>query len=417
MPTEGPPAGIGILEGENIICFAKDWNEDPTSCNHVLSALAKKNRVLWLNSISTRSPKLTSARDTGKIFRKIGSFLRGPQRMRDNLWQFTPLVLPFHQNPLVVRLNKLVLRLTLFLLRLRLGMHRFQLWTFVPTSAVYVDSLGADLIVYYCTDNWSGFSSVDGVAMGSMMEALARKADVVFATSHLLVDKLSDYNKNTHLAAHGVNYDLFAQAVDPATDLPADVSALAKPILGYYGLIEDWLDLDLISYLAQRHPEWSIVLLGRNMTDTSLLDKHENVHLLGRKPHTELPRYCKSFAVGLIPHKVNELTVHMNPIKLREYMCAGLSIVATDLPEVRYYPENCVAAASYAEFEAAVEKAVAIDNAALRVNRSAAMKSENWDNKVIILSQAVRKAIVAKRSVNRLNSASDSATSTPNRAT
>ena len=379
------------MKGQNIICFAKDWSEDPTSCNHVLQELAKDNRVLWLNSISTRSPSLTSGRDMGKIFRKLGSFLRGPQQVGERMWVYTPLVLPLHHNPKAVALNRVLLRLTLTLLRRRLGMKDFQLWTFVPTSAEYVGHLGESLLVYYCTDNWSKFRSMDSERINNMVHRLASQADLVFATSNPILDKLAPMNPEAHLAAHGVDYAMFSKALEPATQIPADLAALQQPVLGFYGLIEDWLDQGLLAYLAERHPEWSIALVGKTMVDTAALSKYPNIHFLGRKPHSELPAYCKGFAVGLIPHHVNELTRHMNPIKLREYLCAGLPIVSTNLPEVKQYGEHCLIAEDYAAFERGIAQAIASDTPEARRKRSEAMQVETWASKVGELSRHIER--------------------------
>ncbi len=136
---------VAGMTGQNIICFAKDWNEDPTSCNHVLRELSKRNQVLWINSISTRSPNFASGRDLRKIFHRVGGFLRGAKPVGDQMWLFTPFVLPFHHKKWAVRLNRQILRLTLGILRRRLGMHKFQLWTFVPTSSEYAGHLGEEL--------------------------------------------------------------------------------------------------------------------------------------------------------------------------------------------------------------------------------------------------------------------------------
>lgn len=398
--NETPKAGVSSteahpllsLEGQNIICFAKDWAEDPTSCNHVLKELSKRNKVLWLNSISTRAPNLASGRDIGKIFKKLGSFFKGATKVNDNLWVYTPIVLPFHQSKKAIALNRMLLKMTVGAIRRRMGMRDFQLWTFVPTSVRYLGALGEDFIVYYVTDEWTAFSTVDGQQMAEMVKTLSTKANVVFATSRPLVEKLKANNPETHLANHGVNYAQFAKATEDATPIPADLAPLKKPVLGYYGLIEDWLDLDLIAYLAERHPEWSIALVGRSCVDTNRLAKYPNVHFLGRKPHSELPGYCKGFAVGMIPHKVIELTRNMNPIKLREYMSAGLHVVSTALPEVRHYPHHCTVTESYAEFEATVAEVIRTDTPEKRRERSAAMAGETWEHKVAVLGDIVMRA-------------------------
>ena len=305
------------------------------------------------------------------------------------MWVYTPLVLPLHHKGWAVAFNRIWLRLTLAILTRKLGMRGFQLWTFVPTSADYVGHLGEQLSVYYVTDNWKAFSSVDGAKIGDMVDRLSSKADVVFATSHSLVDSLKPNNPETHLAAHGVEFEKFAAATQPETQLPDDIANLPGTVIGYYGLVEDWMDQELIAYLAERHPEWSFALVGAVRTDVSKLETLPNVYLSGRKPHSELPAYCKGFAVGLIPHKVNELTRNMNPIKLREYVCAGLPVVSVALPEVARYPEQCRVAQDYAEFEQAILDAIAEDSSEARKRRSETMRSETWEYKVARLAEIV----------------------------
>src|SRR5438270_8927221 len=112
-----------MLTGANIICFAKDWSEDPTSNNHVMRLLARDNQVLWLNSIATRAPKLSSSSDLSKIKRKLKSFVAGPQRVDERLSVFTPLVLPFPHSRAAVLLNRQILRGTTALIRQQLHMN------------------------------------------------------------------------------------------------------------------------------------------------------------------------------------------------------------------------------------------------------------------------------------------------------
>src|SRR4029450_2916013 len=118
-----------MMTGENIVCFAKDWSEDPTSNNHVMRLLARKNRVLWLNSISPRAPKLSPSRDPEKIARKVRDFTRGPIEVAPNLFIYTPIVVPFPHMPGAAIINQAILRTTLAALRRRLGMEEYQLWS------------------------------------------------------------------------------------------------------------------------------------------------------------------------------------------------------------------------------------------------------------------------------------------------
>lgn len=379
------------MSGENIVCFAKDWNGDPTSVTHVMKRLAETNRVLWLNSIATRTPNLTSGGDLKKIAAKLTAFLQGPKQIHDNLWVYTPIVLPMPHSQTAVAINRWILRASVGLLRRKLKMQKFQLWAWPPTAGEYVDVLGQSLTVYYCTDSWADFSSVDGNKMARLEEHLCRRADVVFATGHALAAEKRKLNPETHLATHGVAHAQFARALDPDLPTPADLADCAQPVLGFYGLIEDWMDQELVAYLAERHPEWTIALLGKVCVDISRLQKYSNIRFLGRKPHAELPAYCKRFAVGLLPHKINNLTLHMNPIKLREYLSAGLPVVSTALPEVACYGYLCTVADSYAEFEQAIQAAIATDTPILRKERSDKMAAETWERKVTQLTTTVMK--------------------------
>src|SRR5690348_11155646 len=104
--------------------------------------LSKDNRVLWLNSIGTHAPRLSSGRDLKKVMAKLRGFFRGATRERESLWVYTPVVLPFPHSRLAKLLNRYVLRLSLAGLRRKLGMEEFQLWTFLPNAVDYVGRLG-----------------------------------------------------------------------------------------------------------------------------------------------------------------------------------------------------------------------------------------------------------------------------------
>lgn len=374
---------------ENIICFSKDWNEDPTSNHHVMIELAKSHRVLWLNSVATRTPDLTSGRDLRKIARKLRSFVRRPEKVADNLWVYTPVVLPFPHHPAARALNRRIVRATVRALRAYLGMDDFQLWTFLPSVADYVGTLGESLAVYYCVDEWSLFSYIDTERTALAERELCRRVDIVFAVCHALAESKRALNPETHLSTHGVDRQMFARALDDDTPVPEDIARLPRPVIGFYGTIQDWVDTALLARLAERHPEWSIALIGGVHVDVSALRRLDNVHFLGRKPHAELPGYCKGFDVALIPYVIDERMTYVNPIKLREYLSAGVPVVSTAVPEVTHYRELCTVAEDADEFERGVMDALAADTPALRRQRSEAMKDETWAAKVARVRDAV----------------------------
>jgi glycosyltransferase involved in cell wall biosynthesis len=378
-----------MMRGENIVCFAKDWSEDPTSNNHVMRMLARDNKVLWLNSIATRTPSLGSSKDMAKIVTKLQGFAKGPVRIDAGLEIYTPIVLPFPHNPYAVKINEQILNTSLKFLRASRGMKDFQLWTFLPTAGQYLGKLGEAFTVYYCTDEWSHFSNLEKDRIVTMERELCQRADIVFTTATRLLERRLPYNPETHLALHGVDQAHFAKALDPATVVAEEVRDLGHPVIGFIGLIQDWVDLELIRYLAEQRKHWTIVLIGKSLVDMTRLEGLPNVKILGRKPYEALPTYCKAFDIGLIPFVTNELTLNVNPIKLREYLSAGLPVVSTDIPEVARYVEAhgglkdaCAVATEKDDFLAAIDRLLANDSPAARKQRSDAMLEETWERVV-----------------------------------
>lgn len=373
----------------SIIAFAKDWHEDPTSNHHVLRELAKTRRVLWLNSLATRTPRLGSARDLGKIKRKLREFAAGPANVENDLWVFSPLVLPLPHSAAARAINRQVLRATIRALRWKLDIERFDLWTFLPGTADYVGTLGEEASVYYCVDEWSLFDYLDREATVAAEAKLLDRVDVVFAINHALAETKRARCPRTFVAPHGVDHAAFARALAPATVIPADLAALPGPRIGFYGTLQSWVDFELIAHVARTRPAWSIVLIGQTLTDVSAVRGLPNVHFLGQKPHAALPAYCKGFDAGIIPYRIDERMAFVNPLKLREYLSAGLPVVSTPVPEVVRYGHLCEVAATPDEFVRALDRVLRADDPTAPAARSRAMETETWSARVAAIAATV----------------------------
>jgi glycosyltransferase involved in cell wall biosynthesis len=372
-----------------IIAFSKDWNEDPTSNHHVLRELAKTRRVVWLNSLSTRVPSMSS-RDLGKIKRKLVEFTAGVVNPENDLWVVTPLVLPLPHNPIARVVNRHIVRRTIAHVRARLDISEFELWTFLPNTADYIGTLDEQLAVYYCVDEWATFPGLDAMATRAAEQRLLQRVDVTFATSKALATAKRDICSNTFHAPHGVDYAKFARALDPTTRIPDDLAAVPSPRIGFFGTLRDFIDYELLAEIARSRPSWSLALVGQQLSEH--VDKVRdlpNVHLLGRKAHDELPAYCKGFDVGLVPYRIDADVKFINPLKLREYLCAGLPVVSTDMPEVEPYAHLCHVARTPADTIAAIERALAERDPALRRMRSEAMQYETWEVRVADIVSAI----------------------------
>ena len=382
LSTDLGAAGTGRVSGENIVCFAKDWDGHPTSNTHLMRLLARRNRVLWLESVAMRSPRVGSSRDLRRMARRLATAAHGVRRVEADLWVASPLVLPVPHSPWAAALNRRLLRWTVGRLCRRLGMEPFQVWTFLPTAGDHARTLGGRPLVYYCVDDWAHSPDYDGARLAEVEARLCQAADVVFATSQALAAEKRRWNRRTHHAPHGVDHAHFARALDPALPIAAEVAQLRRPVLSVVGLLDWRIDTTLLAALADRRPDWSLALVGPALTDLGALAARPNVHLLGRVPYARLPAVLKGCAVGLVPFVVDDYTRHIEPVKLREYLSAGLPVVATALPEVAAIDASCRTVRGVDDLVAAVEAALRDCGPEARTRRSMAMASQTWEARV-----------------------------------
>jgi glycosyltransferase involved in cell wall biosynthesis len=239
------------------------------------------------------------------------------------------------------------------------------------------------------------FSYLDRAQTVAAERRVLERVDAVFAINHALADAKRAINHATYVSPHGVDHSLFARALDPATAVPADLAALPGPRIGFYGTLRDWVDFELIAHIARARPAWSIVLIGQALGDLSALNGLANVHLLGQKRHDELPAYCRGFDAGMIPYRIDERMTFVNPLKLREYLSAGLPVVSTPVPEVVRYSHMCRIAATPEAFVTALEAALTEATPDARRARSDAMTQETWSARVADVTRTV--AEIAQR--------------------
>ncbi len=367
------------LKGRDMLCFGHDWTGDPLSKTHLMRCLARDNRVMWINSIGLRTPSLNKA-DIGRAYKKVAALLSNRlHEAEPNLFVLNPLAVPAYGNPLARRLNRQFLKWQVKSAMRRLGFQRPLNWVFNPAAAVVAGALGEEAVIYYCVDEFAAFSDADVKQLQELEKSLLARADAVFVSAEELLKSKKPFNPHTVLVQHGVDFEHFRKALDPHTPVPEDIRDLPRPIIGFFGLIADWVDLDLIAAAAKRYPQGTVVMLGKVTTDVSALAALPNVKLLGRKPYADLPGYCKAFDVALMPFRINRLMLNANPLKMREYLAAGLPVVSTPLPEVEALG-LCRLATTADQF--LTEIAGALEHPGPSRARSETMRSESWEDRV-----------------------------------
>jgi hypothetical protein len=212
------------------------------------------------------------------------------------------------------------------------------LWIADPTQAALVDLIPHRHLVYECVDDHAGFWQ--DVELQQQIQrdenSLARRADLVIATSASLQARLSALNPRTVWIGNGTDVAYFSKVVSEPKRFgrPLDLPSWSGPSIGYYGAIGDWVDLDLIMKAARRLADCQFVLIGPSFTDVSRLEELSNIVLLGERPYDTLRGYLAQISTWVIPFKVNAMTAAVDPLKVYEYLAAGRRVVSTHLPEL-----------------------------------------------------------------------------------
>lgn len=369
------------LRGRDILCFSHDWTGDPLSKTHLMRVLSRENRILWINSIANRMPT-TSSKDLSRIVNKLTSFTAPIKEVEANIFVLNPLAIPAYGNKAIVTLNRKFLISQVRRAMRKLGFKTPLNMVFNPAAGMVAGQVGESDLIYYCVDEYTAFTGVsDGLR--AIEEDLFKRSDLVIVSAEKLYDDKKKYNENTFIIRHGTDWNHFRKALDNETEVPAEIADLPRPIIGFHGLLADWVDFELLKKTAEHFKDGSIVLVGKTAVDAEekikVLDGVTNIHLLGRKPYTDLPAYCKAFDVALNPFAINELTLAANPLKVREYLAAGLQVVSTDIPEVRIL-DHCLVAGGHDDFIAKIEHVLA--NPVSRETVSDSIRAESWEAKI-----------------------------------
>ncbi|HOW42787.1 MAG TPA: glycosyltransferase [Candidatus Omnitrophota bacterium] len=381
------------MKDQHIIYFSSDeWNSGlKTSQYHIAVRLARENKVLYVNSIGLRKPTVSKA-DFLRIVDKLKRCFRGVQRIDRNLYVFTPIVLPFHGIPWVNAFNRFLLMMFIRYFQIRLGLDKPYIVTFLPNTVDILGRFGERKVIYYCADQVSSFKGVDTAKIEEMEKRLLLQADYIFVTSRQLYEQKKNFSSRVVYLPHGVDTELFNKALKPETEVPSDVSQLREPIIGFFGHVSrDWVDFEIVTFLAQKHPEWSILLIGKVAADIPELSVYKNITLLGSREYTSLPNYSKAFSVAVIPFVDSMLTRNSNPLKLKEYLAAGRPVVSTPIPELLNFSDIIKIASGKEAFLAAVEEYVESDSEENRLKRSKLMERETWDQRFAFFVEIIKR--------------------------
>jgi hypothetical protein len=287
-------------------------------------------------------------------------------------------------------------------------------WFYTPMPApAMLGAFGERGVVYDCMDELSKFR----FAPPELVERerlLMSRADVVFTGGHRLWQSKSRHHPNVHFFGCGVDSAHFAKARLSDLPHPADLADVDAPIIGYYGVIDERIDYELIRAIAAAYPQHVVAMVGPVVkVDPRELPQAPNLRWLGQKHYSELPMYAKAFDVCLMPFALNEATEYINPTKTLEYMAAGKPIVSTPIADVVHHFTPVVKVArTHDGFVAALRAALACPEPELIARGIGMAKDHSWESIVARMSAIIADALDARHSALRATAA---ATATPAR--
>ncbi|QBY07121.1 glycosyltransferase family 1 protein (plasmid) [Deinococcus metallilatus] len=278
------------------------------------------------------------------------------------------------------------------------GLNEYDLWFYTPMALPITAGLHPRLTLYDCMDELSKFRGAPAELL-AYEQSLLRRADVVFTGGQRLFEAKRERHRNVHCFPSSVDHAHFARARTPGPD-PQDQRDIPRPRLGFAGVIDERMDLELLTTLARRRPEWQFVLVGPlAKIDPQQLPRGENLHYLGLKPYAALPDYLGHWDAALLPFARNEATEFISPTKTPEYLAAGLPVVSSGIRDVvrPYGDQRLVSIAHDADgFEAAIELALSERDSAVARSRQRRsdefLARQSWDRTWQAMQAAMQQA-------------------------
>ena len=336
----------------SLVCVSHvPWDAVWQRNQQTMLRLSRSEKVVYLRTANT----LEISANTRYLAHFFGN------KVSDDLLVINPVILWGDTRfGLIRRLNRWILLSFIRFGMVRAGFGRVPivLWFYFPRCEYICGGLGECLVVYDLQDEYAtGTNATRDIA--ARERRLLERADIVFKGTNSLRKKKHRWNKNIHFVQNGVESDHFSRAAKDETEIPEDLKQLPHPVIGYFGLIGDRVDVSILEMLADTHPEWSIVLVGPVREEMCTVPERKNIYLMGQKEYESLPGYLKGFDVAVIPYVLNETTMDLNPTKLLEYLSGGKPVVSTAMTDVvELFGDYVGVARNREEFLALTERAV-----------------------------------------------------------
>lgn len=314
MLKNSPIRSWQFLNNTDLICFSHlRWNFIYQRPQHLLSRFANYTRVFFVEEpVFHDAPDKLHINETFK-----------------NVYVVVPHLQHGYNEEKIIEGQKKMMNNLISVMEIG----RYFSWYYTPMALPFTHHLKPALLIYDCMDELSAFKFAPSI-LKEREKILLEKADIVFTGGYSIYEAKKNLHQNIFPFPSSIDKEHFSNARTIKTD-PSDQVLIPHPRFGFYGVIDERFDLEMISYAAQTRPDWQFILIGPIVKiDPATLPRLSNIHYLGAKSYDELPQYLSGWDVAVIPFALNESTKYISPTKTPEYLAAGKPVISTPIKDV-----------------------------------------------------------------------------------
>jgi UDP-galactopyranose mutase len=374
-----------FLHDVDLLCFSHlRWGFVFQRPNHLLTRFSKHQRVFFMEE-----PIFHDGEDKLHI-----------ENYNENLYVVTPHIKHRENGEDVLKQQQKFVNSLL----LQMQVKRYYSWYYTPMALPFTSHLSPELVVYDCMDELSAFKFAPP-ELAILEKTLFAKADVVFTGGHSIFENKKNAHHNIYPFPSSIDKSHFGKARKIRKD-PEDQKHIERPRFGFFGVIDERFDIDMIAEVARKKPEWQFILLGPVVKiDPASLPKYDNIHYLGGKKYEELPNYLAGWDIAMIPFAINESTRFISPTKTPEYLAAGKPVISTAIRDVvSPYGNNKLVhiVDNSKEFIAAAETELAVKRRSAWVKKvDQFLEGNSWDRTWSQMVRHIEAAVLQNKSVKK----------------
>jgi glycosyltransferase involved in cell wall biosynthesis len=381
-----------MLDGALILVFADDWGIHPSSAQHLLRRFLAKNRVIWLNTVGLRGPRI-SHYDLLKIRRKLRHWFGQELIRAENFPQpeiHDILLAPLSLGRVARKLNAAILRRAVRKCvaagssgEAELADSPLFIISTLPLTADLVGAIPGATFIYYIVDDYASWPGLTGKLVRQMDREQAQSADLVVAASRALANLHQEDSKRIDYLPHGVDVNHFAVGRDVRTQRKRDGITPTADVI-FFGALDERIDQELFNAVVRARPGIRFVCIGPK---TGSKDRLVSAPNLERRPpvsFADLPNLLGKCQVALLPYVQTDFGQRLAPLKALEALAAGLPVVATDISELRMLSKGTILGKSVDDILIGLDRAL---NETICLASVEALALESWENRAEQLSQ------------------------------